>query len=98
MKKITFVAFAAAIAIAFASCSFAPNFDAAAPEGGYFDSYITGESGDQFEEFTDNPFISTSEEPISTFSVDADGACPVLKKVYTYNNKNVSKIKIKYYV
>ena len=24
--------------------------------------------------------------------------CPVLKKVYTYNNKNVSKIKIKYYV
>ena len=25
-------------------------------------------------------------------------SCPVLKKVYTYNNKNVSKIKIKYYV
>ena len=24
--------------------------------------------------------------------------CPVLKKVYTYNNTNVSKIKIKYYV
>ena len=24
--------------------------------------------------------------------------CPVLKKVYTNNNKNVSKIKIKYYV
>ena len=28
----------------------------------------------------------------------SDSCCPVLKKVYTYNNKNVSKIKIKYYV
>ena len=60
MKKITFVAFAAAIAFAFSSCSFAPN----APGGGYFDDAIGGEpiagmpSGDQFEEFTDNPFIS----------------------------------------
>ena len=85
MKKFSFVAFAAAIAIAFASCSFAPNFDAAAPEGGYFDSYITGESGDQFEEFNDNPFISTSEEPISTFSVDADGAS------YAYMRSYMSK-------
>ena len=85
MKKFSFVAFAAAIAIAFASCSFAPNFDAAAPEGGYFDSYITGESGDQFEEFTDNPFISTSEEPTSTFSVDADGAS------YAYMRSYMSK-------
>ena len=85
MKKFSFVAFAAAIAIAFASCSFAPNFDAAAPGGGYFDSYITGESGDQFEEFTDNPFISTSEEPTSTFSVDADGAS------YAYMRSYMSK-------
>ena len=34
-----------------------------------------------------------SEIPILCFT-----KCPVLKKVYTYNNKNVSKIKIKYYV
>ena len=78
MKKITFMAFAAAITFTFSSCSFAPK----AP-GGAFDGAIgesNGEpivgmpSGDQFEEFTDNPFISTSEEPTSTFSVDADGA------------------------
>ena len=30
--------------------------------------------GDQFEEFEDNPFITVAEEPVSTFSVDADGA------------------------
>ena len=85
MKKITFMAFAAAIA--FSSCSFAPN----APGGGYFDDAIGGEpiagmpSGDQFEEFTDNPFISTSEEPTSTFSVDADGAS------YAYMRSYMSK-------
>ena len=87
MKKITFMAFAAAIAFAFSSCSFAPN----APGGGYFDDAIGGEpiagmpSGDQFEEFTDNPFISTFEEPTSTFSVDADGAS------YAYMRSYMSK-------
>ena len=32
------------------------------------------EGGDRFLEFTDNPFINTSESPQSTFSIDADGA------------------------
>lgn len=31
-------------------------------------------SGDQYEEFADNPFIDTKEQDVSTFSVDADGA------------------------
>ena len=31
-------------------------------------------SGDQFSEFADNPFVKTSLQPVSTFSVDADGA------------------------
>ena len=47
----------------------------------YLESYEIGieqpcgiKEGDQFEEFEDNPFIQVSEEPTSTFSVDADGA------------------------
>lgn len=32
------------------------------------------QSGDQFSEFADNPFVKTSLQPVSTFSVDADGA------------------------
>ena len=89
MQKITFMAFAAAITFTFSSCSFAPK----APDGA-FDGAIgesNGEpivgmpSGDQFEEFTDNPFISTSEEPTSTFSVDADGAS------YAYMRSYMSK-------
>ncbi len=31
-------------------------------------------TGDQYNEYVENPFINTSENPISTFSTDADGA------------------------
>lgn len=31
-------------------------------------------SGDKYEEFSDNPFINTKDQAVSTFSVDADGA------------------------
>lgn len=31
-------------------------------------------SGDNYNEVVENPFIYVSEEPISTFSIDADGA------------------------
>lgn len=31
-------------------------------------------SGDRFEDFDDNPFVDVEKEPVSTFSIDADGA------------------------
>ena len=30
--------------------------------------------GDQYNEYQENPFVSTAEQPVSTFSIDADGA------------------------
>lgn len=53
--------------------------DSASPEDGlYLSDYgnFNGEplSGDEYNTIVENPFISTSEEPISTFSIDADGA------------------------
>ena len=42
-------------------------------------------SGDKFEDFTDNPFVQTSEEPTSTFSVDADGASYGIVRRYLTN-------------
>jgi len=42
-------------------------------------------SGDKFEEFTDNAFVQTSEEPTSTFSVDADGASYGIVRRYLTN-------------
>ena len=38
--------------------------------------------GDRFDEFQDNPFISVKEQPVSTFSVDADGASYAIVRRY----------------
>lgn len=42
--------------------------------GDYFDNISMPGSGDRYAEITENPFINVSDEPISTFSIDADGA------------------------
>jgi len=42
------------------------------------------EEGDRFDEIIDNPFIKTSEQNVSTFSIDADGAA------YGYMRKMLS--------
>lgn len=70
---------AVAVCMMFSACS---TFDSTFPEMGgnnyYFDmngNMPNPEMGsDKFEDFSDNPFINASEQPISTFSVDADGA------------------------
>jgi len=36
-------------------------------------SYDEGTQGEQYNEILENPFTSTADQPISTFSVDADG-------------------------
>ena len=50
----------------------------AADNGGYYKGFdedftaFTNETSDKFEEITDNPFIKTADENVSTFSLDAD--------------------------
>ncbi|MBQ9309349.1 MAG: von Willebrand factor type A domain-containing protein [Bacteroidales bacterium] len=60
---------------AFASCSMNDYYDGFSgyPEYSY-DEQTSPESGDNFDVIKENPFVSTSEQPVSTFSVDADGA------------------------
>ena len=43
-------------------------------------------AGDQFGKFEDNPFIEVTEEPVSTFSVDADGASYSVMRRYINDN------------
>lgn len=58
--------------------------------GGYYTDYemdfvppmMEQEGGDRFDEFKDNPFIRTSDENVSTFSVDADGAAYSIMRRY----------------
>lgn len=35
---------------------------------------FTATSGDQYTELDENPFIDVTDQPVSTFSIDADGA------------------------
>jgi len=48
-------------------------------------------SGDKFEDFSDNPFVATFEEPVSTFSVDADGASYAVMRRYLESGYDVNK-------
>lgn len=53
--------------------------------------------GDKFEKFADNPFIQTSKEPTSTFSIDADGASYGIVRRYLeggYWDINPSSVRI----
>lgn len=40
----------------------------------YYDESFSPTQGDEYAEFEENPFIDVSENPVSTFSIDADGA------------------------
>lgn len=74
MKRILFCA--AAIALLFVSCSKDGYYDGNL-KGGYWASEMGDgheQSGDRFDEIVENDFVDTAEEPVSTFSVDADGA------------------------
>ncbi len=47
-----------------------------------------GGGGDRFDEIIENPFIKVSEQPLSTFSIDADGAS------YAYMRRCISNGRI----
>ena len=58
------------------------------------DGLVEGE-GDKFDEFTDNPFVKTTDEPTSTFSVDADGASYAVMRNYLTNGYNIDKSSVR---
>ena len=51
--------------------------------------------GDKFEDFTDNPFVKTSEEPVSTFSVDADGASYAIVRRHLADGYNIAPASVR---
>ncbi|UAB84177.1 von Willebrand factor type A domain-containing protein [Zunongwangia sp. SCSIO 43204] len=61
-----------------ASCSTNPendnSFSFSNGNTAEYDEMGEFQTGDQYEEYVENPFVYTSEAPISTFSIDADGA------------------------
>lgn len=71
------------LACAVASCSKGSYYDSFP---GYFDGQINAVpapgSGDKFEGLSENAFVSAAKQPVSTFSVDADGASYTITRRY----------------
>lgn len=84
MKKFFLIVLSASVAAV--SCSYAdygyvydmPRQDAGIMINGNMPEPPGEGGGDNFDKIVENPFIKVSEQPVSTFSVDADGAS------YTY--------------
>jgi Ca-activated chloride channel family protein len=53
------------------------------------------QGGDRFNEIIDNPFVNTSDEPVSTFSVDADGAAYGIMRKYVNMGYTVDKSSVR---
>jgi Ca-activated chloride channel family protein len=54
-----------------------------ASESGFLGDYSS--SGDRYNEYAENPFVFTSEQAVSTFSIDADGGSYSNVKDYVQN-------------
>ena len=56
---------------------------------------IFAQGGDRFGEFADNPFVKTSQQSVSTFSVDADGASYAIMRRYKNNGWNIEPASVR---
>lgn len=86
-KKILIMMLPAALGLVATGCSTANDgymeADAYYLNNNMYEEQETPSSGDRFDEFKDNPFVSAAEQPTSTFSVDADGASYTIMRRYT---------------
>lgn len=82
MKRIYKAFLLVAVTVLTAACSADGSFDYGMPglNGGYYDPSASPDEiggtdgGNSFDEITENGFISTKDQNVSTFSIDADGA------------------------
>lgn len=84
MKKMLELGFAAALCFFMTACEYGSMFDGYMSAPSEDSTVPPQEEGDRFDEIIDNPFIKTSEQNVSTFSIDADGAA------YGYMRKMLS--------
>ena len=80
MKRIVRYLFIPALAFIAAACSKEyGGFDIGMPDANYASPMDVGDDMDtppdpQFGEIVENPFVKVADQPVSTFSIDADGA------------------------
>ncbi|MFK7933462.1 MAG: von Willebrand factor type A domain-containing protein [Saprospiraceae bacterium] len=66
------------------SADFAGDYD-----GNYDPTEADPASGDQYNEYEENGFVKTTDKPISTFSIDADGGAYSNTRRYLLNDKQL---------
>lgn len=107
MKKMIQRMMPMAMGLLAVSCNTAEDGDVGTPLPYYseygvntFEDYAPQGGGNRFQEFTDNPFVQTSEQPTSTFSVDADGAAYAIMRRFVNNELKVnpSSVRIEEYL
>lgn len=101
INSIVSLSYMAAMCMLAVGCSTSDGYENYDAKDYYVEATYSGEqmpqplaSGDKFGEFADNPFVQTTLQPTSTFSVDADGASYAvmrnwINKEYKVNESSV---------
>ena len=88
--KILFPAALLLFTISFISC------DKAHENGNYYDVIVpTDPYNEKYKDYEENPFVKVSEQPISTFSIDADGASYSNMRRFLYEGQTPPKASVR---
>lgn len=89
MKTIHYLAFCAIAALGLISCNPADGLD------NYYVEPLPDTYDEKYKDYVENPFVNTSEQPISTFAVDADGGSYTNMRRYLYLGQTPPKASVR---
>lgn len=89
MKTTHYLAFCAIAALGLISCNPANGLD------NYYMEPLPDTYDEKYKDYVENPFVNTSEQPISTFAVDADGGSYTNMRRYLYLGQTPPKASVR---
>ena len=89
MKTTHYLAFCAIAALGLISCNPADGLD------NYYVEPLPDTYDEKYKDYVENPFVNTSEQPISTFAVDADGGSYTNMRRYLYLGQTPPKASVR---
>ena len=89
MKTTHYLAFCAISALGLISCNPADGLD------NYYVEPLPDTYDEKYKDYVENPFVNTSEQPISTFAVDADGGSYTNMRRYLYLGQTPPKASVR---
>ena len=89
MKTTHYLAFCAIASLGLISCNPADGLD------NYYVEPLPDTYDEKYKDYVENPFVNTSEQPISTFAVDADGGSYTNMRRYLYLGQTPPKASVR---